>query len=176
MHAVPGGGNREQEIASISRALKGIAKELNVPVLALSQLSRSVETRGGEKRPQLTEQDLANNASSVTVAVHATGAAGAAVTQMATIHIQGDRPVASFTYDKGSTELEVLFVDTSTGPGDLTYSWNFGDGASATGSSPRHTYAAAGSYTVVLTVSSGGLSDTATARITVPVTAQGNGT
>jgi replicative DNA helicase len=48
-------GNREQEIASISRALKGIAKELSVPVLALSQLSRSVETRGGDKKPQLAD-------------------------------------------------------------------------------------------------------------------------
>jgi len=50
-----GGGNREQEISTISRSIKEVAKELNVPIIALSQLSRSVETRGGDKRPQLSD-------------------------------------------------------------------------------------------------------------------------
>lgn len=49
------GGNREQEISNISRSLKSLAKELNIPIIALSQLSRAVETRGGSKKPLLSD-------------------------------------------------------------------------------------------------------------------------
>ncbi|MBQ9474503.1 MAG: replicative DNA helicase [Bacteroidales bacterium] len=49
------GGNREQEISNISRQLKALSKELQIPVIALSQLSRQVEQRGGDRKPQLSD-------------------------------------------------------------------------------------------------------------------------
>ncbi|MEW6413397.1 MAG: replicative DNA helicase [Candidatus Zixiibacteriota bacterium] len=55
MHASGRHENRQQEIASISRAMKVLAKEIDIPVIACSQLSRMVEQRGGEKRPQLSD-------------------------------------------------------------------------------------------------------------------------
>jgi replicative DNA helicase len=47
--------NRVQEVSDISRSLKALARELEVPVLALSQLSRASEQRGGDKKPQLSD-------------------------------------------------------------------------------------------------------------------------
>jgi replicative DNA helicase len=59
MSAMPIGGkrfeNRTQEVSAISRGLKAVAKELKVPLVALSQLSRAPESRGGDHRPQLAD-------------------------------------------------------------------------------------------------------------------------
>lgn len=53
--AIKGASNREQEISAISRSLKGLAKELRVTIIVGSQLSRAVESRGGNKKPQLSD-------------------------------------------------------------------------------------------------------------------------
>jgi replicative DNA helicase len=55
MELPKGSESQQQGIATISRSLKALAKELNIPVIAISQLSRAVEVRGGERRPQLSD-------------------------------------------------------------------------------------------------------------------------
>jgi len=47
--------NREQEVSEISRSLKALAKEIDIPVVALSQLNRAMETRKTNRRPQLSD-------------------------------------------------------------------------------------------------------------------------
>jgi replicative DNA helicase len=55
MQPPPDADNQQQAIAAMSRQLKGLAKELRIPVVVLSQLSRAVETRGGDRKPQLSD-------------------------------------------------------------------------------------------------------------------------
>ena len=54
-------GTKEQEISMICRSLKSLAKELNIPIIALSQLSDSVEKRGGDYRPLLSDLNEMGN-------------------------------------------------------------------------------------------------------------------
>ena len=55
MQGPRGAESRQQEIATISRSMKALAKELEIPIVALSQLSRAVEQRAGSKKPQLSD-------------------------------------------------------------------------------------------------------------------------
>ncbi|HPF93545.1 MAG TPA: replicative DNA helicase [Tenuifilaceae bacterium] len=136
-------GNREQEVSTISRSLKAIAKELNVPILALSQLNRSVETRGGNKRPQLSDlresgaieqdadmvlfihrpeyygfmEDEEGNSlvglAEIIVAKHRNGAVG-------DIKLRFRKEQAKFT-DLDDMEFAAFSVDGSTAPQAITY-------------------------------------------------------
>lgn len=84
---------------------------------------------------------------------------------------KGGTPTANFTYEvDGSDPLKVAFTSTSTDPenGTLQHLWTFGDGSTSTAEDPTHTYAEAGTYTVILKVTdAGGLSDEEAKQVTL---------
>jgi hypothetical protein len=182
--SIPETGGTVQLLATVRDAsgqpLPNQGVNFTTEVGRLNSRGAIVQTNAsGQARDTLTveEADLAGNVAEIGVSAQTAGTDGALITATFSIRVQGGRPVASFAFDRGSTDLQVLFTDTSTGGvGTLIYSWDFGDNTSSNEQNPTHTYAAAGSYTVRLTVTDDtGQSDTATARITVPVTSPGTG-
>jgi replicative DNA helicase len=146
-------GSREQEVSTISRSLKAIAKELDIPILALSQLNRSVESREG-KRPQLsdlresgaieqdadlvlfihrpeyygiTEDESGNSllgVAEIIIAKHRNGATG-------DIHLSFKKELAKFT------DMETQFGG-GFGGGAKTYSSKMNDDAEIAGTGMSH--------------------------------------
>lgn len=114
-------GMREQEVSAISRSLKAISKELNIPVIALSQLSRAVETRGGSKRPQLSdlrESGAIEQDADLVLFIHrqdyyGTGEENAVVTGMTDIIIAKHRNGAVCDVKLRFRNSEVRFEDTN---------------------------------------------------------------
>src|SRR5262249_18424850 len=114
---------------------------------------------------------------SYTVSLTVTGPGGPSTnTASITVTTPTPAPVAAFsaTPSTGPTPLTVTFTDASTGS-ISNWTWSFGDGASSTARSPQHQYAAAGKYTVSLTVSGTGGSNTVTKANYITVTTNATG-
>lgn len=104
VRGAPGTENRQQEISQISRALKALAKELNLPVVALSQLSRAVESRGGDKRPLLS--DLRESG---------------ALEQDSDVVLFVYRPAMYERTDENENEAEIIIAKQRNGPTDTVH-------------------------------------------------------
>ncbi len=104
-------------------------------------------------------------AGTYSVSLTATGPGGSdAFTRTNYVTVDELAPVASFvgTPTSGAAPLDVAFTDSSTGGAVTSWAWSFGDGATSTLQNPTHVYSAAGTFTVGLTVTGPGGSDTST--------------
>jgi PKD repeat protein len=111
------------------------------------------------------------------VSLTVTGSSGSVTkTKPSYITVSGEAPVANFsaTPTSGVAPLAVNFTDTSAGS-ITSRSWNFGDGSTSTAANPSHTYSVTGSYTVSLTVTGSGGSNTKTVSNLINVSSSGSG-
>ncbi|WP_076414115.1 immune inhibitor A domain-containing protein [Shewanella sp. UCD-KL12] len=117
-----------------------------------------------EEMPVYTYADSGSYLVTLTV----TDGQGASVESMQAVTVSLPvAPIAGFTFV--TSDLSVTFTDTTTGgEGAMSYLWNFGDGQTSTAQSPTHTYASAGSYTVMMTVTDSlGMESSRSSSITV---------
>ena len=118
------------------------------------------------------------NPGTYTVSLTVTGPGGSdTITKTGLVSVTAAAPVANFSASttSGSAPMTVNFNDTSGG-NITSRSWNFGDGSTSTTQNPSHTYDAAGTYTVALTVTGPGGSNTKTRTDYITVSAPGGGT
>ena len=117
-------GSRQEEVSTISRSLKGLAKELNIPVLALSQLSRNVENREGleGKRPQLSdlrESGAIEQDAQIIIAKHRKGATGDVLLNFRGEFTRFQDPVdAGYTPVDEGGEIIGSRMNSGSGPAD----------------------------------------------------------
>jgi PKD repeat protein len=101
-----------------------------------------------------------------TISLTASGEGGSAIATES-ITIQTQTPVAGFTMDKSTAEVGEVITFTNTSLYATSYVWNFGDGGSSTLQHPTHSYSSAGTYTVSLTATGAGGSDTESKTVTI---------
>ena len=179
---LPTNGAKVQLLAVIrdssGQALANQGVNFTTDIGTLASRGGIVQTNSqGVARDTLTVQsgDLASNATAIHVTAQSAGSDGALVSTMATIQVANGRPVAHFSYTPLADPHTVQFSNQSTGSGNLTYSWDFGDGASSTAQNPAHIYTGNQQYTATLTViDTTGQSSVSSATFTIPLTKGGS--